>query len=209
MGFERKGEQLQAVAGKKRQLYGLWRAPGQLGKFEGLEEKAADVASVATYDGTEVLAGSTNGRIFLCDTKSGTVVQQPSDQNATDAITRLLWAAPDVRFAINRSGRIVRWDGTQWEILANGPSRSVYALEFAPDFGGGVLFASTTYGVLASHDRGQTWCRASDGLPRRLFGTNLRLARSRRSRLYASTYGWGVFGQTLTQAFGKNPHPTP
>jgi WD40 repeat protein len=198
-GLERNGEQLLAVAGKKRQLYGLWRAPGQLGTFALVGEIAADVASVATYDGTQVLAGSKDGRIFLCDTKGGTVVQQPTDSNATDAITRILWATPDIRFAINGNGRVIRWDGTQWEILAKGPSRSVYALEFVPDFAGGVLFASTICGVLGSQDRGETWFRASDGLPRCSFGTNLRLARSRgRNYLYLSTYGWGVFRADVT-----------
>jgi photosystem II stability/assembly factor-like uncharacterized protein len=198
-GLERNGEQLLAVAGKKRQLYGLWRAPSQLGTFALISEIAADVASVATYDGTQVLAGSKDGRIFLCDTKGGTVVQQPTDSNATDAITRILWAAPDIRFAINSNGHVIRWDGTQWEILAKGPSRSVYALEFVPDFAGGVLFASTMYGMLGSQDRGETWFRASDGLPRRLFGTNLRLARSEgRNYLYLSTYGWGVFRADVT-----------
>lgn len=198
-GLDREGNQLLAVAGKQHKLYGLWRAPGQIGQFTPLAELPADIRSVATYDGTQVLAGSADGQIYLCDTESGKLIHASTGSTSTDAITRLLWAAPDIRFAVNRQGRIIRWDGSQWEALTTGPSRSVFALEFAANLSGGVLFAATMYGVLASQDRGETWYKASEGLPRCLFGTNLRVASSGgRDWLYLSTYGWGVFRADVT-----------
>src|SRR5262249_3161873 len=45
-----------------------------------------------------------------------------------------------------------------------------------------------------SQDRGATWSRASDWLPRNTAGTGLKIGSSGgRQFLYLSTYGWGIF----------------
>jgi len=200
-GLERNGAAFLAVAGKERTLYVLWRTPGTLGEFERVAHlDDGRVTCVATFDGSEILAGTNMGRIFACNHATGSIVEQTVDpENAGAAIIQLLWALPDARFALNNSGRLLKWDGQVWQVIANGPQRAVSGIEFAPQFAGGVLFAATEYGVLLSRDRGATWSRASDGLPRNSAGRDLKIGSSGgRHYLYLSTYGWGVFRADIT-----------
>ena len=200
-GLERDGAAFLAVAGKMLTLYVLWREPGKLGEFEAVAQlDDGEVTCVATYDGSEILAGTKAGKIFLCNHATGSIVEHPVDQaNAGTAIMQVLWALPDARFALTLSGRILKWDGKAWQLLANGPQRAASSIEFAPQFAGGVLFAATDYGVLLSQDRGATWSRTSDGLPRNSAGSGLKIGSSGgRHYLYLSTYGWGVFRADIT-----------
>ena len=157
-------ETVLAFASEGSTVYFLNRS--QPAVFKRLGDVSGRISCLASYNGEEVLVGTDDGQIFILEKVSGKVTTQDVDQaNAARRISRLLWSASADRFALNQDGRILRWRGTRWEVLPTGPSRAVFALEFTPSLGDGVLFACTSYAVLASEDYGDTWVQASEGLP--------------------------------------------
>jgi hypothetical protein len=199
------GTTMYAVTALNRTVYGLfsqpdgsqiiWRSLGKVGSGQS-------VAAVASYDGTDVLVGTSKGRIYqLAAPYTGGATQltlhRPTGEKGGN-IGGLVEPAPGGGFAIynGKSGSgYVMLNIFSWDVVGSGslPSNlSFNAIESLDTESVAVASGSAVY---TSHDFGGKWSKASNGLPAVAQGMALHLVTQPDGKkyLYLATYGWSLW----------------
>jgi hypothetical protein len=203
-----RGRLMYACAGSGSGVYGLFAATdGTQAEFDLLATIAgAAMTSVASADGSAVVAGTTDGRIFFVDSATGSVTETDMTMAAVPgaSIDRLVWVDRDQHYALAQ-GHVLRFTGLPgWEPLSGGPDGACRAIDVARRqhrrglFNlrlGGRLFAATDSAVFVSDDDGTTWTDASAGLPRTPHVSDIRVAAHENGEqwVYLASDGWGVW----------------
>jgi hypothetical protein len=200
-------------------IYGLFaEADGSQAHFEhvGVVQSAVHndtIGAVATADGATVFVGTSAGRMFKFTVTAGQVahgqslpVTLPSGvpQGAVQRIVALSASSAFATYNFGWSGRVLKFNGTSWNITDSVlPGHAYFGLEC--DDTGGQLFAAADNLVFVSRDGGATWLNCSSGLPKQPHCSDLRFARD------SSDTGWlyvSTFGRSVWQAVTDQP-PTP
>jgi hypothetical protein len=165
------------------------------------------INALATLDdGTSVLVGTVNGRLFLLrPSPSGPVSGQMlvvslPPQVTKGRVDRIVFALATLAFATfstNGAGHILRFDGTAWGVAESGlPGTTLFGL--ARD-GYSRTWTCTDDKVWVSLDDGFSWKDASLRLPNRPHCAELRynFANQNPPLLYLSTYGGSVWNASV------------
>jgi hypothetical protein len=179
-------ERMWAVAGayQTQNVYGLFVTDNgsdihweKVGTFQS-DQPNDSVSAVSSLDGTTIMAGTSNDRLFQLKSSSTSVVQGQQLPLSLPAnipvgqINRIAILADDLSFATYNwgyGGLILRFDGTSWTPVEgiNLPAGGYFALETDRI---GKLFTATDSQVYVSYnngkDLGKTWLNASSGLPK-------------------------------------------
>jgi hypothetical protein len=183
-----------------------------------------EVSAVCSYRGGTVFAGTSGtGRMFSVDTRQGSVlelqVQLPKTApgvimgggsfirmaafSESDVFAILVGASEQglpVGQVAKSASYVVRYENLRWlpTLSAGLPDEFMYGLAAVPPAERGApraLVVSTDGAVYLSRDDGNTWARASAGLPRRPHCGELRAVAipGKKIDLYLGTYGRSVF----------------
>jgi hypothetical protein len=214
-------ELMYAVAGSGKNLFGVFaKSDGTNLHLELLATlpltSSQYILGVGSFDGTRVLAGSQEGRIFSLDTASSTLTEGTGlPALATkNAVSRIVPQSNQVAYLILNgngfvdNGPFQGWvyqtqDGKTWSVLSGLPNELFYALEIDPTSNPPDLYVATDGAVYDSHDGGMSWGPASLNLPVRPHCGDLRFVTPPDgiSFLYLSTFGRSIFRAQL--------HPQP
>ena len=214
--WRRQGQRLYACAGSSNgDVHGLFVDDrGTNAAFVRIATLPKPVTAVASLNGSEILAGLSDGRIVSIDAASQAWTEQAQDTTPpiSSPVTRFeyvastLMAMPIV-YALKRSkyapGRLLRSTGGTWTAL---PAAGDWVI-FTADLSSGRLFAASATDVFSSDDGGQSWKDASLGLPVTPYCTDLRIGADADggSTLYLTTYGRSVWKATITLPPDKGP----
>jgi hypothetical protein len=196
------GRLLLAVAGKDTAVFAYLEG-GEDGDFV----KIADIPSVpslprtifsiASFDGSAILVGTSDGHIFEVETDTGTVTDQTVNLGgwAGNNITRLLWTGEDDRFGTVSNSVVIRFANGTWDLAPGVTGAGVTGLDYEREVTGGVLLACHDFGVQVSVDRGNSWVDANWGLPKRPHCKDIRIGLSGdgNAAVHLATYGWSTF----------------
>jgi hypothetical protein len=216
------GQLMYGVAGMQTFVYGLfgddngdnfhWEYMG--GTPTGLN----GISSVCSWDGQDIFAATSGGRIFRFSPPDNwshemPVAGLPPDGDPNRTIPRIVMAGPNLAFAVfNRSdgssGSVLAWTGQQWNVTLGGyPNAFVFAMELDVSTDAPNVYIATDDKVYCSTDFGLTWGDVSSGLPRRPHCSDLRIAEDQNGvYLYLSTYGRSVWVSTLLTKISIRPH---
>jgi hypothetical protein len=174
--------------------------------------------AVASVDGTTILLGTTNGRLFkLQPSQASTNVTAqnmslPTQVTPNGSIINIVMISGNLAFATynwDNKGRVLSFDGGSWNVVAglNLPGEPFTALATN---GGGIwsggelkhiLFAATDRQVYMSRNNGRTWVNASNGLPTRPHCRDLRHGAGPDGAfyLYLATYGRSIWQTKVSE----------
>ncbi len=159
------------------------------------------VTAVGSSDGFTVFVGTSEGRTFAFDTRSGSPLELnvPIRASQGSAIGRIIVQSTTQVYASLNSGSaafILRLNGLRWDAVGAG---TLFALEMDRTTNPPTLFAATDSRVYVSRDSGGTWQSASQGLTRRPHCADLRFVNQSDGAhfLYLSTYGRSVWRARL------------
>jgi hypothetical protein len=145
------------------------------------------VTALGAYDGREILvAARTSGRagmtnvpeFFHVDVASGNATQMAVDPAVgTPEPTAIAPISADRAYAATSDGRVLVWDGRQWEATTSQPAANGRLVAMAADRSSRppVMFVASDRRVFVSRDQGASWPDASDGLPKAIACADLRL----------------------------------
>jgi hypothetical protein len=221
------GEKMYAVAAYQGLVYGLfahddgtglnWVTLGCLGG-------GYHVYALSSYDGFSIFLGTDNGDILEMDSpyacgepvKLLTINPPPNVQIDTTlggcqnyCIPAIVEVLPGVMFASLQWGGgsgndyVLVWreqgaHAQSWDVVGGGlPNDLPFTTLEAPSLGS--LFAATGRRVYVTHDLGNSWMLASDGLPMVHFGTDLHfvLQPDGTQYLYLATFGRSLWRAVL------------
>jgi hypothetical protein len=201
------GELMYVVSGRGTNLYGLfansdgsdlhWESIGTIGGGQ-------NVIAVSSFNGTSVFVGTKQGNIYqLAPPYNGAAIQFAINALAVGQINALVEFFPTVAFAAtgpdgNGSGRILTLLGQSWGVPAGAlPSSDPFVAMEAPDLKS--LFVATNGQVYVSHDLGNSWLSASEGLPAAANTEELHFVTQAEGTryIYLATYGWSMFQARL------------
>jgi hypothetical protein len=211
-----------AVATQDYNLYGASVGAGVYGLFANDDGNSLNwqtlgvivnqhATAVSSYDGANVLVGTDQGNIYRLDAPyvggplgGGIPVQlaiNPGNVQGNPQIDAILELSPALAFASYESaskGYVLAWQGQAWNPLGGGlPNTLPFTAFEAPDVLS--IFAGTRTTVYVTHDLGNSWFTASDGLPTVAQGTDLHYVREPDGNryLYLATYGWSLWRTLL------------
>lgn len=197
----KRGTTLRAVCGVPGgDIYGLY-TPDDTANMEWryLGTVNGDPWSVASVDGTSIFVGTSGRRIYNLDPANGYSVEYLYDEalHDTGTILRIVPFANDRAYAIqdwDTTGDIIALRGLVWERARTGiptTEGAFWGLDQARNIDNATLVAVTDAHVWISYDEARTWNRASQGLPARPHGADIRFARYHdgHQRLHLGTYG--------------------
>jgi hypothetical protein len=179
------------------------------------------ITALSSYDGNNIFFGTDHGNIYLIQYISNSCVlcfsvfqvtqlpiTQPPSVQGNEAITAILEVLPGIAFAalqVGGQGYVLEWQQQPqtWEVVGGGflPNDVPFtALESSP----GVLllptlFAATGTRVYDTHDLGNFWAVASDGLPMVTHGVDLHsvVQPDGTKYLYLATFGRSLWRAVL------------
>jgi hypothetical protein len=167
-------------------------------------ETSEGIGALGSGNGRLIYVGTGTGRIFgvsTPDLAQEMTVAPRSD--GTGRIPRIVVQSNALAFALfNRGGDgyVMRQSGLRWEALDGGlPNSTFYAMDTDWSILPKPLFVVTDDQVYVSRDDGDTWQGASQGLPRRVHGSDLRFvsAPDGTKSLYLSTFGRSLWRARL------------
>jgi hypothetical protein len=176
------------------------------------------ILGVGSFDGTRVLAGTQEGRIFSFETASSTLTEGTGlpALAVKNAVSRIVPHNNQVAYLILNgngfvdNGLFQGWvyqtqNGKTWTVLPGLPNELFYAMEIDSTTNPPDLYVATDSTVYDSHDGGMSWGPASLNLPVRSHCADLRLVTQPDdiSFLYLSTFGRSIFRAQL------HPQPAP
>jgi hypothetical protein len=223
-------EFMYAVAGSGKKLYGVFaKSDGtnlHLELLATLPLTASQyILGLGSFDGTRVLAGTQEGRIFSFDTVSSTLTEGTGlpALAVKNAVSRIVPQSDKVAYLIlNGNGFVDNgpfhgWVyqtqdvGKTWNALPGLPNELFYAMEIDPTTNPPDLYVATDSTVYDSHDGGMSWGPASLSLPARPHCADLRFVNQTDgiSFIYLSTFGRSIFRAQLhpQPAPGMSPSP--
>jgi len=223
-------ELMYAVAGSGKKLYGVFaKSDGtnlHLELLATLPLTASQyILGIGSFDGTRVLAGTQEGRIFSFDTASSTLTEGTGlpALAVKNAVSRTVPQSNKVAYLLLNgngfvdNGPFQGWvyqtqdSGKTWNALAGLPNELFYAMEIDPTTNPPDLYVATDSAVYDSHDGGMIWGPASLSLPVRPHCADLRFVTQTDgiSFIYLSTFGRSIFRAQLhpQPAPGMSPSP--
>jgi hypothetical protein len=231
--FRNPAGQLLAAVGAAKQsnsVFGLYAEAGDAPPYHweliGSLPVSETVGALGSFHGERVFAGTQQGKMYVIDVATGSVIQQrvalpqpsPSTQMKGGNFLRIvgfdesemfatLLGAAEVKITGLPSlgtpavqGYVMRLDGNTWNVTAGAglPNEYLYGFVAVANPNTRIehgLMVSTDDAVYISSDDGQTWKRASSGLPRRSHCGDLRFVIDRlgRANIYLGTFGRSVW----------------
>lgn len=214
---------LYAIAALQDGVYGCYGDSANVASYHWdlitILPDGVQVSAVASYDGTIIYAGTTNGRIFVIDTDSARVLFEspvilpsptPKATVKGGQVNRIV-DFPKIGVFATMNGAtanypdtvtsyyVLRLEDRQWVVtLGSGlPQQDLYGFEVVQEPQSRVpngLFVTTDDRVYISRDEGSTWKQASSYLPRNPHCSDLRwVSTNNGAWLYLSTYGRSVY----------------
>jgi hypothetical protein len=208
--WSRNEELMYACAALGNDVYGLFaKSDGTGAHLTKLATVANPVGTLASYDGSSVLAGTNPAGILRIDSATGTITTQtiPSGLTGPNTGIRRLQVTPDRAFALHSDLTLLRWTGTDWMSVSSG--HLTFALH--PNPGSRRVFAASVSRVDTSEDDGVTWASASVGLPRSPNCADMAVAPDGAGGhvLYLATYGRSVWQAQVDYSPSKEPPHIP
>jgi len=223
-------ELMYAVAGSGKNLYGVFaKSDGSNLHLELLATlpltASQYILGIGSFDGTRLLAGTQEGRIFSFDITSSTLTEGTGLPAIAvkNAVSRIVPQSNKVAYLILNgngfvdSGPFHGWvyqtqdSGKTWNALPGLPNELFYAMEIDPTTNPPDLYVATDSTVYDSHDGGMSWGPASLSLPMRPHCADLRFVTQTDgiSFLYLSTFGRSIFRAQLHPQPGPGMSPSP
>ena len=161
----------------------------------------AQTSGVGSLDGSLVVVGTVEGRIYLLDVTTGFVALMATPPSLLNAWVRWITiASPSVAFAVIGQVLVRTTDMATWDAVPTpaGSTSGVIAVERALD--PPRLFLAGADGAWSSRDLGATWSPAANGLPRHIQANHLEVVEhaSGERRIHMGTWNWSAFRATLT-----------
>lgn len=227
----RGGKRPSAVAAKKNELYGAFLDTSKqklhlryLGSIA--DNPVVDITAVGSLDGSTLLVGTSDGRIYAFDPASGSATALPVNVppptatmvlSSTGTVSRIAVGVDGSAYAtINRlswtdgtnnlgQNTVVRLETLHWVARAAGlpTDQDFYALDVDFRSSQPPAFVATDSAVYVTRDEGQSWHEASNGLPVRPHCSELSAVQDERGiYLYLSTWGRSVWIARLDADMG-------
>ncbi|WP_428488256.1 hypothetical protein [Rhodopila sp.] len=200
------GQTMLAAAGLAQTVYGLfadadgdnmhWDPLGLIG--------SGNVSAVSSRDGTDVIAGTDNGNLYQLTQPYGSNASQlfinpPATGSASvSSVVEIFSSIAFAAYNAGGNGYVIRWDGQSWNAASGSlPNTVPFTSIEAPDLN--AVFVASRTNVYSTHDSGNTWMIASDGLPYVDQGMDLQaMTQPDGTRyLYLATYGWSLWRAKL------------
>jgi hypothetical protein len=202
------GQWMFAVAGVTPDVYGLF-ADGDGSDLHweylvSLPIGTEGIGALGSGNGLTIYTSTGAGRIFATSpTGPPQELNVVPRRDGNGTIPRIIVQSETLAFAIfNRGGGglILRLNGPQWEAMGSGlPDTTFYGMDTDWTILPKPLFVATDDQVYVSRDDGNTWQAASQGLPRRVHGSDVRFVSEPGGAkyLYLSTYGRSLWRARL------------
>jgi len=181
------------------------------------------ISAVGSFDGTRIYAAAVGGRLFSIEAGSGVVTENPSQRTNGFSVSKFALLSRDAVFGLAQRLSVTPRDeneselwrslyGSNWQVVTNlyrneaVPSRLMLSLATDATTQPGQLFVVGDGKLFVSFDAGDTWRRATNGLPNGIHGSDLRVANSPDGlrQLYLSTYGHSMWRAQLAD-YNKYP----
>lgn len=214
------GEKMYAVAAYQGLVYGLFAHDDGTGLnwvTLGCVGGGQNVTALSSYDGFSIFLGMDDGNIYRMDSPYAcgepvkllainpppNVINGPQGGCQNCTITAILEVLPGVAFAalqVGGNGYVLEWQeqAQTWEVVGGGlPNEVPFTALEAPSLLS--LFAATGRRVYVTHDLGNSWMLASDGLPMVPQGLDLHfvVGPDGTKYLYLATYGRSLWRAVL------------
>jgi hypothetical protein len=207
------GQTMFGAGGMGTQVYGLfanddgsdlhWEPLGQIGGGQNVSVISSD------YNGRSLFVGTDQGNIYRLDapytqTALQLSINAPSEVTGNGAITGLAGFFSTLAYATvnyggsDGNGYVMFWNGQSWNSVgSNLPHDLPFFSIAARDINN--VFVGSEVGVYDTHDGGNTWNQASNGLPNIVNVGELRIVTepSGTTYLYLATFGRSLWRTPL------------